>query len=85
MYRRDMIMDMQGVTEDEHILLPSLSHLNIVDWCFKGIKQEGVWTNVFVEDQVLRAVRTMRTERKFPTWVVFACQISVDTRRELGA
>jgi hypothetical protein len=84
MYPRYMMANMQGVTEDEHILLQCLSHLNIVDWHLNGMKHKGIWNEIFLEDQVLRAVRTMRLERKFPTWVVFACQILVDTRREIG-
>ena len=84
MYPRYFMMQDPDVTEDEHMLLQCLSHFNIMDWQLNDHRPEGSQKGIFLEDQVLQAVRIMRVERKFPTWVVFACQILVDTRRELG-
>jgi hypothetical protein len=84
MYQRHM-MDGKGLMSDEHSLLQCLSHFNILDWRFNDSDPNKDMDDIFIDDHVLRAVRTMRVEKKFPTWTIFACQVFVDTRRELGA
>lgn len=83
MYQEHM-MHGKGVAQDEHILLQCLSHFNILDWRLNGPQGAKRGSEIVFDDQVLRPVRTMRVEKRFPTWAVFACQIFVDTRRELG-
>jgi hypothetical protein len=41
-------------------------------------------TYSIVEDKILSAVHTMKVDQEFPTWAIFACQVFVDTQRELG-
>jgi hypothetical protein len=82
MYPRHLTK-IEGIHEDEHILLQCLSHFNIVDWQLNGPQSHETGNEIFLDDQVLRAVRKMRVDKKFPTWAVFACQIFVDIRREL--
>jgi hypothetical protein len=84
MYQRHM-MDGKGLMSDEHNLLQCLSHFNILDWRFNDHDPNKDMDEIFFDDHVLRAVRMMRVEKKFPTWAIFACQVFVDTRRELGA
>lgn len=79
--------DMHGrdFSEDEHILLQSLSHLNMLDWQLNEPEYDTDRGKVFLQDKLLEAVRLMRKNKHFPTWAIFACQSFVDTRRELGA
>lgn len=83
MYQRHM-MEGMGISDEEHTLLQCLSHLNIVDCQTDGIVFKEKM-EICLDDHILRAVRLMRVEKKFPTWAVFACQVFVDTRRELGS
>jgi hypothetical protein len=83
MYQRNM-MDGKGYSNDEHSLLQCLSHFNIIDLQLNDPQFKERMRDIFLDDQVLRAVRTMRVEKRFPTWAIFACQVFVDTRRELG-
>ncbi|KAH7400805.1 hypothetical protein DE146DRAFT_735824 [Phaeosphaeria sp. MPI-PUGE-AT-0046c] len=73
------------IPEDVCDFCQCINHLDALDL---QLKIEGSITpddSVFREDQILRAVHTMGAEKKFPTWAVFAMQIFIDTRRELGA
>jgi hypothetical protein len=83
MYQRHL-MDAKGVTEEEHVILQCLSHFNVMDWQVNGPDLEHCSGEICFDDHVLRAVRTMRVEKKRPTWAIFACQVFIDTRRELG-
>jgi hypothetical protein len=78
-------VEAKGITEEAHIVLQCLSHFNVMDWQVNGPHLEECSNKIFYDDQVLRAVRTMRVEKKRPTWAIFACQMFIDTRRELGA
>jgi hypothetical protein len=84
MYQRHM-MEGKGISVEEHDLLQCMSHFNILDWRFNDPDFSKDMDDIFIDDHVLRAVRTMRAGKKFPTWAIFACQVFVDTRRELGA
>jgi hypothetical protein len=84
MYQRHT-MDGKGVSEEEHSLLQCLSHFSVLDQELNGPVDENGTVEKFFDDQVLQAIRTMKVEAKFPTWAIFACQIFVDTRRELGS
>lgn len=68
-------------SKEEETLVQCLSHFNILDKVFNDLRNT---THSIVEDQILRAIHTMRIDQKFPTWAIFACQVFVDTQRELG-
>jgi len=84
MYQRQM-MEGKGISDEEHVFMQCLSHLNMLDWQLNEPEYENNRGEVYMNDQVLRAVRTMRKDKEFPTWAILACQVFVDTQRELGS
>lgn len=70
--------------KEEDDLCICISHLNVLDFQLDIRACATTDDSVFREDQILRAVHTMRVERIIPTWTVLALQILVETRRELG-
>jgi hypothetical protein len=83
MYKRPTTND-DGIAEEEHILLQCLTHFNFIDQRLPGsLTNEGKEVESS-NDLIQRAIDIMRMDKKFPTWAVFACQVFVDTRRELG-
>jgi hypothetical protein len=82
-YQRHL-MDGKGVPEEEHMLLQCLTHFGMIDHRQPGtLDKKGNEVDSF-NDHIQRAIHTMRVEKKFPTWAIFACQVFVDARRELG-
>ncbi|KAF2818966.1 hypothetical protein CC86DRAFT_413345 [Ophiobolus disseminans] len=76
-------MEHKGISDEEHTLLQRLSHFNMLDWVLNDPDYENNRGEVYMNDLVLRAVRTMRKDKEFPTWAILTCQVFVDTRREL--
>jgi hypothetical protein len=83
MYQKHL-MKGKHFSDEEHYLFQCLSHFNMMDHQTQQPVHNEKIHNV-LNDQILRAVHIMRVGKKFPTWAIFACQIFVDTRRELGS
>lgn len=65
-------------------LLKCLSLIGLLDAFFGKITDQRADINPVHADQMLRAVSTMRKDRKVYTWTLFAVQLFVDTQHELG-
>jgi len=74
MYRGDPSV---RITNDEEISLNCLSLIGLLLDAVNGEK-------VFDEDQLIKAISVTRKDKKIYTWVVFAFQLFIDTRRVVG-
>jgi hypothetical protein len=63
------------LTKDEEVLLKCLSLLGLI------AREYGDAHPAFTQDQLLKAITITQQDKKLYTWVVFAIQLLVDTRR----
>jgi hypothetical protein len=63
------------ITKDEEVLLKCLSLFG-----FLSTK----YMDIYPEDQLIKAIAILRQDKKVYTWVVFAVQLFIDTRRVVG-
>jgi hypothetical protein len=66
-------------TDDEVALLKCLSLLSMVGQHFVDAEVE-----LFPEDQLIKGISLVQKDKQIYTWVVFAVQLLVDTRRVVG-